>query len=159
MAVSPDPEAEKNLGLWCVEQVLKFGGVLEHPAESSLFDAAKLPKPSEKGEPFLYTIYIEQQWFGYLCRKPTWVLVSGVPRHHLPEIPFGFNKDNTWEDKTDFQRARTMNPFAEWLCKTARATWWSLPIYQVLPTHQVRRANTPAVMPNCAGPRQILEAA
>lgn len=36
---------EKELGIWCAEQVRENGGVLEQPAHSRLFDAAKLPKP------------------------------------------------------------------------------------------------------------------
>lgn len=37
---------EMELGLWCADMVRKWGGVLEQPAHSRLFDAACLPKPS-----------------------------------------------------------------------------------------------------------------
>lgn len=35
----------KELGLWCAEQVRKWGGILEQPAHSRLWEAAGLPRP------------------------------------------------------------------------------------------------------------------
>lgn len=127
-AKAPNPEAEKRLGLWCVEQVLNCGGVLEHPAHSRLFEAAKLPMPDSQAEPFLYTVYVEQRWFGFASRKPTWVLVAGVPRHKLPPIPFQLGeRAKAIEGMSQFTRSRTVESFAEWLCQVARQTWWSMP--------------------------------
>jgi hypothetical protein len=129
-AKSPDPRAEKELGLWCVEQVLKHGGVLEHPAHSRLFEAANLPVPnSPDATPFCYTLYVEQSWFGYNSRKPTWVLVCGVPKRQLVPVPFSLAKPGACQipGLSSAVRSRSMAPFAEWLCQIARLTWWSLP--------------------------------
>jgi hypothetical protein len=148
-AKSPDPEAEKKLGLWCVEQVIKNGGVLEHPAGSGLFAAANLPVPNEPAETFLYTIYVEQGWFGYASRKPTWVLISGVPKSQLPALPFEFLDGVKASGLTAFARARTVGTFADWLCQTARATWWSMPIRSMPKRSPGLGANVPGPAP-CA---------
>lgn len=127
-AKAPDPEAEKRLGLWCVDQVLAHGGVLEHPAHSGLFAAANLPVPNQPAHPFLFTLYVEQSWFGYGTRKPTWVLVSGVPMHQVPQLPFQFGANaKPIEGMSQFARSRTVETFAEWLCQIARCSWFSLP--------------------------------
>ena len=38
---------EKELALWAVEQVQRWGGGLEHPARSTLWPVAGLPEPGE----------------------------------------------------------------------------------------------------------------
>ena len=40
---------EKELALWAVEQVQRWGGVLEHPARSTLWPVAGLPEPYPAG--------------------------------------------------------------------------------------------------------------
>lgn len=141
-----DRKAEMDLGLWCVEQVIEHGGVLEHPAHSRLFDAAKLPLPNRPAEnPFLFTLYIEQAWFGFATRKPTWVLVSGVPKHLVPALPFLFRDSNSTDRLIGMSaagRSRTIGSFAEWLCQTARETWWSMPTRQLV-SHQGKTSRMP----------------
>ena len=120
-----DMKAEQELAFFALEKVLQNGGVLEQPAGSKFWEAAKLPIPNETTDPFLYTIYVEQSWFGYCTKKPTWLLIAGVPKAWLPEIPFSL--DRKQKDKRTMcqaTRSRTMKPFAEWLCQVARLTWW-----------------------------------
>lgn len=120
-----DRAAEMALGLWCVRQVIENGGVLEHPAHSGLWSAADLPQPGDMADPFLYTFYVEQNWFGYPVRKRTWLLVAGVPRSSLPEVPFRFELcRGDWHDYKEL-RSRTVPAFAEWLLSIARSTWWT----------------------------------
>ena len=117
---------EKALGVWAVETVIKNGGVLEQPAGSLLWDACQLPRCDDRTDPFLWTLYIEHGWFGFPTRKPTWLLVSGVPSSQvrvpnyqlMPKSLVNFSKLNS------FERSRTMRPLAEWLCQLARASWW-----------------------------------
>jgi hypothetical protein len=45
---SSAPESEKLLAFFAVEQVRKNGGILEHPASSTLWEAAKLPAPGRR---------------------------------------------------------------------------------------------------------------
>ena len=42
----PKP-GEKNYALWSIEQVRTWGGVLEHPQRSTLWEVAGLPKPGQ----------------------------------------------------------------------------------------------------------------
>jgi hypothetical protein len=64
-----------------VEQVRRWGGVLEHPAHSRLWAAADLPRPGELPDGHEgYTIHVEQGWWGHAAPKPTWLYLVGVPR-------------------------------------------------------------------------------
>ena len=78
----------------CFEAALaatkKFGGVLEHPADSHAWAHFGIPAPkrfsgwSEAGAG--WTCYVEQGHYGHFSRKPTWLFVSGVKREDLPEL-------------------------------------------------------------------------
>ena len=69
----PQVEKEKALGVWAVEQVMKWGGVLEQPAGSRLWEACQLPGPRDASDPFCFTLYVEQSWFGFPTPKSsTW---------------------------------------------------------------------------------------
>lgn len=62
---------EKELGLLAVEQVRKWGGVLEQPKSSRLLDAID-ERPDE------IIIYCEQVSWGHVARKPTVLLLVGI---------------------------------------------------------------------------------
>lgn len=119
-------ERERALGEWAVGIVQKNGGVLEQPAGSLLWEACQLPSVEDHSDPFCYTLYIEQAWFGYPTPKPTWLLVCGVPRANVPGIPFQFMQKArvSFCSLNTSQRSHTVKPFAEWLCQVARSTWW-----------------------------------
>lgn len=123
-AKPPDLKAEQDLAFFCLDKVLTNGGVFEHPAGSRFWEAAGLPLPNQPGETFLYSIYVEQAWFAFASRKPTWLLIAGLPRCALPPVPFSLAKDQTARHGSQFDRARTMASFARWLCQVARLTWW-----------------------------------
>ncbi len=59
--------------------VRKFGGVLEHPADSHAWKAFALTPPRKTGgwcvaDPFGgLTCHVEQGFYGHLSRKPTWL--------------------------------------------------------------------------------------
>ena len=71
--------------------VRKFGGVLEHPADSHAWKFFKLSRPKRyagwlpAGDGG-WTCYVEQGHYGHMSRKPTWLYVNGVPRELLPEL-------------------------------------------------------------------------
>jgi hypothetical protein len=82
---STAPIEEKEYAFWSVDQVRRWGGVLEHPACSLLWDEAKLPKPG-RGDKHGFSIALYQQWFGHKAQKATWLYICGV--RSLPQIPF-----------------------------------------------------------------------
>jgi hypothetical protein len=87
----PRPD-EKALALFAVEQVRKFGGVLEHPASSSLWAAAGLPRPGCGADVFGgWTLAINQSWFGHRAEKATWLYIVGVAPRSLPDFPLSLD--------------------------------------------------------------------
>lgn len=133
-----------------VEQVRRWGGVLEHPAGSLLWRDLGLPLP---GEPDIegdgrtrirfprYTIEVNQCEWGHVARKRTWLYLVGVPRSALEAPPFPGREPTHWisggrgrSSKRNHtpvpdgikiasaeQRRRTPTLFAEYLIRLARS--------------------------------------
>lgn len=114
---------EKELGLWCVDQVREWGGILEHPAHSKLWEAADLPQPGRAQNRDFFTLEVWQAWWGYPMKKATWLLFVGInfDAVHLP-----FQLHNPGADRrrqqvmSKHQRAATCEPLARWLVDYAR---------------------------------------
>jgi hypothetical protein len=74
MCTKQDP----GCGPRAFEQVRAFGGVLEHPAGSTLFRHVLAPMPGELPDGFGgRTIEVCQCDFGHVARKRTWLYVVG----------------------------------------------------------------------------------
>jgi len=86
---------DASCGPRAVVQVQRFGGVLEHPAFSSLFDHMQLPKPGEIGDVHGWTYHVEQVDWGHPCVKPTWLYIVGVDK---------------WRVARDIQRQKRRDP-------------------------------------------------
>jgi hypothetical protein len=70
---------DKTTGPRAIEQVRKFGGVLEHPANSKLFDFCNVVKPGKNIDSYNgRTIEIDQVWWGNPLRKRTWLYMVGI---------------------------------------------------------------------------------
>jgi hypothetical protein len=125
-----DVDQEQELARWAVRTVIICGGVLEQPAHSKLWDAMRLPMPYQPAPALLYTIALDQSWFGFGAPKKTWLLISRVPRCQIPPIPFILRHEKTGDITTmsTQERSRTMPLFADWLVAVARRSWWSLPV-------------------------------
>lgn len=73
-----------------VNSILKYGGVLEHPAQSIAFDKFNIGKPAKDGwieSPrggFICQVY--QGQYGHKAPKPTWLWVVGITESDLPKI-------------------------------------------------------------------------
>jgi hypothetical protein len=78
---------EKELALFAVDQVQSWGGVLEHPAQSSLWLYRCLPAPGQYDAFGGWTLPIVQSWFGHRAEKATWLYVVGVPMSKVPAMP------------------------------------------------------------------------
>lgn len=84
----PRPD-EKALALHAVHCVRSFGGVLEHPASSSLWPTVGLPRPGAGADEFGgWSIELPQKWFGHLAEKNTWLYIVGVSPRGIPDLPF-----------------------------------------------------------------------
>ena len=81
------PKSWATAGLVAFRQVRKFGGVLEHPAYSTLWDVVSAPKPGDFDEFGGWTLQVNQTSWGHPCKKPTWVYICGVGREDVPDVP------------------------------------------------------------------------
>lgn len=129
--------AQQDCAMCAVHQVRTFGGVLEHPAGSSLWPTCSLPKPGEFPDRFGgFTVEVEQVSWGHVARKRTWLYIvradaemvratrktGGTPTHwcsgsrNAPRgpVPSGIKVCSAQ------QRRRTPVSFAEWLVQIAR---------------------------------------
>ncbi len=86
MMAKPRP-GERELALWAVCMVRLFGGVLEHPAGSTLWPVAKLPEPGERDAWGGFTIALPQFWFGHQANKATHLYICGCGPGDVPEVP------------------------------------------------------------------------
>jgi hypothetical protein len=127
---------EKALGSWVVDQIRKFGGVLEHPRGSTLWAACNLPLPGPEFDEFGgFSVDVNQHWWGHRAEKRTWIYVWGCPRALVPATPIkicrptnvvtnqhglragmpGYRKEITKPE-----REATPPAFAAWLVRLAR---------------------------------------
>lgn len=78
----------KACGLAAVNQVRRWGGVLEHPAGSHLWNVKNMPQPG--GQQDLWggwTLEVQQCDWGHPARKLTWLYVVGCAPGDLPSMP------------------------------------------------------------------------
>lgn len=109
---------ERELGLWCADQVRKWGGVLEQPAKSRLWEAAKLPKPGWHDNGDGWSIEVWQAWWGYPMKKATWLFFSGVEKKDvvLPIRLHPQGGDRRAEQvMSHAKRSETIKEFGIWL--------------------------------------------
>lgn len=130
-------EDERALGLLAVDWVREWGGVLEHPASSSLWLHRCLPAPGAGPDLFGgWTLPVSQKWWGHEAEKATWMYVVGVGGRSVPAIPLtlgpapkkcaarsGFTRGMPgWRpDMKTAQREKTPPEFAQWLVTLARS--------------------------------------
>jgi len=84
-------EGEKELAIYSINQIRKYGGVLEHPRASKLWKEMNLPTGSQVDEFGGYTLCINQSWFGHRAEKKTLLYICGCPKNDLPEMPIKFD--------------------------------------------------------------------
>ena len=75
-----------------LEAVLRWGGVIEHPAHSKAWEAFGLLKPTPgAGWQFdennlCFVCHVEQGHYGHLSRKATWLVACGMSAAELPDL-------------------------------------------------------------------------
>lgn len=123
-----------------VEVVRRWGGVLEHPARSKLWEALALPEPcDEPDEHGGFTVEVDQVSWGHVARKRTRLYLVGVPRQVVESCLRTGGTPTHWVSGTRNprrtgrggvippgikvcsaqQRRRTPLAFAEWLVELA----------------------------------------
>ncbi|CAM2142569.1 conserved protein of unknown function [Pararobbsia alpina] len=128
-------EDEPALGLFAVDQIRTFGGVLEHPAHSRLWNAKHMPMPGARDEFGGWTLPIHQYWFGHRAQKATWLYIVGCEPADTPLMPIvlgkaeyvvgtsGRRKDGTRSGRqkeiTKSEREHTPIELAKWLVDLA----------------------------------------
>ena len=132
----PRPD-EKALALWAVEQVRKWGGVLEHPEASTLWPAANLPAPGASADQYGgWTLRVEQFHWGHKAAKATWLYIVGCPPALIPALPHRTGEPTHVVQSrkrcghkphiTKAEREHTPVEFAHWLVTLARRALWDL---------------------------------
>ena len=125
----PEP-GEKELALFAIDIIRKYGGVLEHPRASRLWPEY-LPLPGRTDEYGGYSISVDQFWWGHKARKRTLLYIVGCPHKELPPIPLRFDaiehvvssssrsKRGKLKEIGKKEREATPVDFAIWLIKVA----------------------------------------
>ena len=77
-----------------LESLRRFGGVIEHPADSHAWEWFSLPKPPRTGgwigkQTIGYACCVYQGHYGHFAGKPTWLFAWGMPLDRLPELIWG----------------------------------------------------------------------
>lgn len=132
---------EKELAVWAIAQVRKFGGVLEHPKRSTLWPHCGLPAVGERDEFGGWTLPIFQSSFGHRAEKATLLYIVGCTPAEIPLMPLvlgeashvitanGRRRDGTrirkgdagWRPKLHTaEREHTPAELAVWLVDLAR---------------------------------------
>jgi hypothetical protein len=119
---------EKALAFHAVHAVRTWGGVLEHPSSSTLWQSAELPLPGKGFDSFGgWSIEVPQKWWGHLAEKNTWLYIVGCLPKHIPDVPFSLGQaSHVLESKKPGRlklpremREATPPAFAEWLLDLA----------------------------------------
>jgi len=104
-----EDQEEKALAFFCYDKVKTNGGIFEHPAGSSFFKIAGI-RSSE-----IYSV--DQSWFGFPCRKRTYLYFSKCKPLQFPLRFEAITK--TVDQLHSSSRSDTTILFAEWLIKCA----------------------------------------
>ena len=138
-AFAKAPPDEHALGPWAVEQVRKWGGVVEHPLGSGLFRECGCARPGGLTDQWGgMTIEVDQFHWGHRARKRTLLYVVGT---ELPELPRRAGSPTHVIDRSGRarkearpnsagklpwvshrEREETPKEFARWLVEVARRT-------------------------------------
>lgn len=108
-----------------LEAVNRFGGVIEHPADSKAWDAFGLMKPPRHGgwvgnvyrdwKRGPWTCCVHQGHYGHMSGKATWLYVAGVHYMDLPTLQWGKTEQRLPEwmvERYGYEKARRIGVVA-----------------------------------------------
>lgn len=100
-----EDQREKELAIYCYQLVKNYGGILEHPAGSTLFEYMGTPRGQIRS--------IDQSWFGFPARKRTYLYVNGID---LEPYQLSFNAvQKKVQDLSQKQRSKMPIAMCQWL--------------------------------------------
>lgn len=138
------PADEHALGPWAVEQVRRWGGVLEHPRSSTLFRECGCPPPDALPDEWGgWTLDVDQYHWGHKAKKATRLYIVGT--REIPPIPrregqptHNLSRSRTKENRHSrgphlpelSRKARAATPpdFARWLVDVANLCKHNIPL-------------------------------
>jgi hypothetical protein len=97
-------EREKNLAFFCFQLIQQNGGIFEHPAGTSFFKRVGVSSQ---------VISIDQHWFGYPCKKRTYLYFNKCSPLSFPLNFEAYSRK--FSDLSNLQRSRTTPALAKWL--------------------------------------------
>lgn len=107
---------EKDLAIIALNQVRRYGGVLEHPRASRLWKEFNLPMGSQIDLYGGFTLSINQSWFGHRAKKSTLLYIVGLRPSEIPAYPLSFDlPSRSVESMSTTEREKTPILFAQWL--------------------------------------------
>ena len=107
-----DNQREKDLAFFCLEQVNKNGGILEHPAGSSFFKAANINMRK--------VISVNQSWWGFPAPKRTYLYYNGV---RPISSPLSLDRPiQSVEKMSRKNRSKMPLAFCQWLVNNVNST-------------------------------------
>lgn len=133
--LSTAPETEREQARFAIATVRRCGGVVEHPAGSTLWHDQSLPLGRAVDDYGGWTLNLSQWHFGHEAEKRTWLYIVGCPRERLQPVPFRpgaaaalvsrpFRRSEEQRRiLTADERSATPLPFALWLAALVRACW------------------------------------
>jgi hypothetical protein len=120
-----------------LDAVRRWGGILEHPAETRAFKFHRIPEPSRGGWQRtldgLWTTEVDQAAYGHRSRKRTWLIYSGPDPNPLNwsttrgSHQIG-NFDRTLPALPKAESAATPIPFRDLLIGIARTAEVAMPV-------------------------------
>ena len=130
-AKSTDPQMERQLAIDAISHLWRFGGVLEHPAGSTLWAHMGLPRPGRAPDSFGgWTAQVRQCDWGHPAEKLTWLYIVGCHPDDMPAMPPPGEPTACIKPQrgvprhlkivTKPERELTPLPFATWLVEVAR---------------------------------------
>lgn len=112
-------QSEKALANHALGVARSNGGIVEHPASSSLWKELDMPKRGHKDKFGGWIMTIDQGAFGHPCQKRTSLYMVGIEPAQLPAFSVWSNHARTVQSQHSGNRNATPEPLAHWLIQCA----------------------------------------
>lgn len=115
---SKAPKEERELALWSIDSCRSWGGVVEHPLHSKLWDRVGCLGLGMRDRFGGVLIPVLQAWYGHRAPKATALYIVGV----VPGLKSSGTSVTTVERMSRRERLATPEPFARFLVSIARGS-------------------------------------